>query len=59
MRHTKYVQINGFNEIDAETEEFIKSSDKLALDYHGEEEMVAAYNGFYDQVLEGNSVLVD
>ncbi len=51
--------VRGSANIDAEIEDFIKSSDKLTLDYHGEEEMVAAYNGFYDQVLEGNSVLVD
>jgi starch synthase len=51
--------VKGSANIDAEIEEYIKSSDKLTLDYHGEEEMVAAYNGFYDQVLEGNSVLVD
>ena len=51
--------VKGSASIDGEVDEFIKASGKPTLDYHGEEEMVAAYNEFYDQVMEENSVLAD
>jgi len=54
-----YGVIRGSKSINEEVEQFIEKSGKLALDYHDEEGMVDAYNGFYDQVLEGASVLAD
>ena len=51
--------IRGSKTINEEVEQFIEKSGKLALDYHDDEGMVDAYNGFYDQVLEGASVLAD
>ncbi len=51
--------IKGSASIDGDVEDFIKASEKPTLEYHGEEEMVEAYNEFYDQVMEENSVLVD
>ena len=51
--------VRGSETIDGELEEFIQNAGKPALEFYNEEERVAAYNEFYDQVLEGNSVLVD
>jgi starch synthase len=51
--------VRGSAKIDSGVEDYINESGKLALTYHGEEEMVAAYNDFYDQVMEENSVLAD
>ena len=51
--------VRGSETIDGELEEFIQNASKPALEFYNEEERVAAYNEFYDQVLEGNSVLVD
>ena len=51
--------VRGSETIDGELEEFIQNAGKPSLEFHNEEERVAAYNEFYDQVLEGNSVLVD
>ena len=51
--------VRGSETIDGELEEFIQNAGKLSLEFYNEEERVAAYNEFYDQVLEGNSVLVD
>ncbi|MFT7611703.1 MAG: starch synthase [Parvicellaceae bacterium] len=51
--------VRGSANIDADVEAYIKASGKSALDYYGEEEMVAAYNEFYDKVLDENSVLAD
>ena len=51
--------VRGSETIDGELEEFIQNAGKPSLEFYNEEERVAAYNEFYDQVLEGNSVLVD
>jgi starch synthase len=51
--------IKGSENIDADVDAYIASKEKLALDYHGEETMVSAYDEFYDRVLEENGVLVD
>ena len=51
--------IKGSENISSEVEDYITSSGKPSLDWQNEETMVAAYNEFYDQVMEENSVLAD
>ena len=44
--------IQGSETINPEISEFIKQSGKPVLGYHDEESYVAAYNGFYDSLLD-------
>lgn len=44
--------IKGSKTINAELEEYAKKSGKPFLDYHDEDTYVAAYNDFYDKILE-------
>lgn len=51
--------IFGSNDIDSEVEGYIRTSDKLILDYQDPETYIDAYSEFYDEVLMGESVLAD
>lgn len=51
--------IFGSKEIDSEVEGYVRTSDKMILNYQDPETYINAYSEFYDEVLMGESVLAD
>lgn len=49
--------IRGSESYDKDFEKYLKSSDKPVLAYHSEDNYFDAYNEFYDNILEENTVL--